>query len=157
VEALCSSEVTAYNTAVCSSKTLVTAYKITKYYSLNGGFSLFYYFNQKLWIVWLGMTKCIFPRKCGALVSVIKIVPCVSAWFDDPVTTIGSQLSYFRFHWHINRWIVRWFVHSSDSHQLETCIPWLLNTEVVLWSLSFLTKYAVSLGKSLYSAVFLRL
>ena len=74
-----------------------------------------------------------------------------SAWINDSVASIGSQLSHVRFHWYVNRRIIRWLMHSSNSHQLETCIPWLLNTEVILWSLSFLTKYTVTIGKSVHA------
>lgn len=99
---------------------------------------------------WL-VSHLLFIYICQALWLWFQSVPYFSAWINDSVASIGSQLSHVRFHWHINRRIIRWLMHSSNSHQLETCIPWLLNTEVILWSLSFLTKYTVTIGKSVYA------
>lgn len=99
---------------------------------------------------WL-VCHSLFIYTCQVLWLWFQSVLYFSAWINDSVASIGSQLSDVRFHWHINGRIIRWLMHSSNSHQLETCIPWLLNAEVILWSLSFLTKYTVTIGKSVYA------
>jgi hypothetical protein len=96
---------------------------------------------------WL-VCHLLFIYTCQVLWLWFQSVLYFSAWINDSVASIGSQLSHVWFHWYINGRIIRWLMHSSNSHKLETCIPWLLNTEVVLWSLSFLTKYTITIGKS---------